>query len=74
MDDLNAYVLSKFPGQERVFHSADTTPNDTPDLQEQGELMYPVEYLNSINCSGMPLAKLALKVGCSVMVLRNLDP
>ena len=36
--------------------------------------MYPAEYLNSINCSGLPLAKLRLKVGCPVMVLRNLFP
>jgi len=36
--------------------------------------MYPVEYLNSINCSGLPLAKLALKVGCPIMVLWNINP
>ena len=35
--------------------------------------MYPVEYLNSINCSGLPLHKLQLKVGCPVMILRNLN-
>ena len=35
--------------------------------------LYPVEYLNSINCSGLPLAKLKLKVGCPVMILRNLN-
>jgi hypothetical protein len=36
--------------------------------------MYPAEYLNEINCSGLPLAKLQLKIGCPVMVLRNLYP
>ena len=36
--------------------------------------MYPTEYLNSINVSGLPLAKLALKEGCPVMVLQNLMP
>jgi ATP-dependent exoDNAse (exonuclease V) alpha subunit len=36
--------------------------------------MYPVEYLNSINCSGLPLHKLELKAGCPVMILRNLNP
>ena len=40
----------------------------------QGDLMYPVEDLNSINCCGLPLAKLKLKIGCSVMILRNLNP
>jgi PIF1-like helicase len=40
---------------------------------ENGELLYPSEYLNSINCPGLPLAHLALKVGCPVMVLQNLN-
>jgi hypothetical protein len=68
VDDLNHTVLQKFPGQERVFHSADSIANDGMD-----ELLYPTEYLNSLNCSGLPLAHLALKVGCPVMVLRNLN-
>jgi ATP-dependent exoDNAse (exonuclease V) alpha subunit len=34
----------------------------------------PVEYLNEINCTGLPLAKLEVKIGCPVMILRNLDP
>jgi ATP-dependent exoDNAse (exonuclease V) alpha subunit len=40
----------------------------------QAHREYPVEYLNSINCSGLPLHKLRLKVGCPVMILRNLNP
>ena len=70
VDDLNHHILSRFPGQERVFSSADKIPNEHG---ENGELLYPPEYLNSINCSGLPLAHLALKVGSPVMVLRNLD-
>jgi hypothetical protein len=42
--------------------------------EDGNELMYPTEYLNSINVSGLPLAKLALKEGCPVMILRNLNP
>ena len=68
VNDLNHHILHKFPGQERVFHSADSVAND-----ENDELLYPPEYLNSINCSGLPLAHLALKVGAPVMVLRNLN-
>jgi ATP-dependent exoDNAse (exonuclease V) alpha subunit len=74
VDELNTYILNKFPGEARVYHSADSLPNNTPEQQTEGELMYPVEYLNTINCSGLPLAQLALKVGCPVMVLRNLNP
>ena len=35
---------------------------------------YPAEYLNGLNASGLPLARLTLKPGCPLMVLRNLDP
>jgi hypothetical protein len=37
-------------------------------------LNYPVEYLNQINFSGFPLAKLEVKKGCPIMILKNLDP
>ncbi|CAG8440472.1 17890_t:CDS:2 [Cetraspora pellucida] len=33
--------------------------------------LYPVEYLNSLNPTGMPPSKLTLKVGCPVILLRN---
>ena len=36
--------------------------------------IYPVEFLNSLNVSGLPLACIALKPGCPLMLLRNLDP
>ena len=38
-----------------------------------GEFGYPVEYLNSINLSRMPLAKLKIKIGAPVMILQNID-
>ena len=72
VDALNKKILDSFPGQEKIYHSADSIKES-----KEGDAsahMYPVEYLNSINASGLPLAKLALKVGCPVMVLRNLNP
>ena len=36
--------------------------------------IYPVEFLNSLSVSGLPLACLALKLGCLLMLLHNLDP
>jgi len=70
VDSFNSMILNKFPGEVCLYHSADTTENPG----NQVTLMYPAEYLNSINVSGLPLSKLALKVGCTVMVLRNLNP
>ena len=36
--------------------------------------IYPIEFLNSLNASGLPLAHIALKPGCPLMLLHNLDP
>src|SRR5262245_5219950 len=63
-------MLNDFPGEEKIFHSADSIK----DANGGDVLMYPVEYLNDLNASGLPLSKLRLKIGCSVMVLQNLNP
>jgi len=72
VDDINEKMLSEFPGDMSDFLSADSVKSSNENAE--GELLYPVEYLNSINCSGLPLHKLQLKVGCPVMILRNLNP
>jgi len=68
---INAQVLNTFPGEERTYHSADWVASENED---DISTIYPVEFLNSINASGLPLAKLKLKIGCPVIVLRNLNP
>jgi len=72
VDDINQKILDLFPGEEVTCSSVDSVLNNNPDAG-QGELMYPIEYLNSINCSGLPLAHLKLKLGAPVMVLRNIN-
>ena len=67
VDELNQAILTQFPGEETIMHSADKVDGD------DGQL-YPTEFLNAINVSGLPLANLALKRGCPLMLLRNLDP
>ncbi len=42
-------------------------------LHPQDKYIFP-DVLNSIKVSGLPLAHLALKPGCPLMLLRNLDP
>ncbi|KNZ77848.1 hypothetical protein J132_03357, partial [Termitomyces sp. J132] len=51
--------------------SADSIISD--DGNPNGLGLYPMEYLNSLRASSLPLAKLALKIGVPVMLLRNLD-
>ncbi len=60
-----------FPGQEIVYWSTDKTIEEELD---DATTLCPVEFLQTFNASGLPCAKLALKVGCPLMLLHNLDP
>ena len=70
VDSINKDILRQFPGEVQTFLSADTIKNNNGEGGQE-VLMYPVEYLNTINCSSLLLHKLELKKGCPVMVLRN---
>ena len=70
--ELNKKILDSFPGDKKTYFSADSISTGEGN-GDQRDLMYPVEYLNTIQCSGLPLAKLTLKIGCPVMVLHNID-
>ena len=65
---LNNWLLDTFPGQERLYKSTNTNINDAE------AVVYPVEYLNSIELSGFPPHELRLKKGLPIMVLRNIAP
>ncbi len=65
IDSINTDILRQFPGEILTFLSADTIKNNNGE-GGQDVLMYPVEYLNLINCSGLPLHKLELKKGCPI--------
>lgn len=62
-----------FPGETVVSLAADklaTDDENDPSITNR----YPNEYLNSLDPSGLPPFKLELKVGCPIMLLRNLSP
>ena len=69
IEEINSEVLHRFPGQERILQSADYV-NSNDGIAES---LYPMEYLNSLRSNSLSLAKLALKIGVPVMLLRNLD-
>jgi ATP-dependent DNA helicase PIF1 len=61
-------VLNKLPGTTNVFKSCDSVRD------ESNRLAFPTEFLNGLSINGMPEHRLPLKLGCTVMLLRNLDP
>ena len=72
VDKINNYLVSKVPGEEKEYFSADSFAEDE---QQSGDLdmSYPVEYLNTLEFPGLPAHKLRLKVGVPVMLLRNVN-
>ncbi|KNZ81643.1 ATP-dependent DNA helicase PIF1 [Termitomyces sp. J132] len=71
VEDINSEVQQKCPGEEKILQSADSIISD--DGNPNGFRLYPMEYLNSLRATSLPLAKLGLRIGVPVMLLRNLD-
>ena len=67
VDEINNICLNKLPGEEIVLPSADSTVN--PD----DAVHYPVEYINTLQPSGMPAHKLTLKKKTVMVLLGNLN-
>jgi len=66
VDRLNAMMIERFPGEEKVYHSFDTIVDDPQNH-------FPIDFLNSITPNGLPPHELKLKINCPVILLRNLD-
>lgn len=67
-DEIINYITNKVPGESKLFRSLDTVVN------EEDSVHYPQEFLQSLNPSGLPPHNLELKVGVSIILLRNLSP
>ena len=72
MHNINEAILQQFnpvPNIEvHILRSVDSMS------EEDGmHYAYPAEFLQQLNSSGLPPALLCLKVGCPVILLRNLD-
>ena len=66
VDYINNAVMQMFPGDEVLYRGYDSVDEDAH--------LYPTEFLNSLLPSGFPPNKLTLKLGCPIMLLRNLEP
>ena len=62
-------MLDILEDEEVTYLSADSID----DANDEDRQNYPVEFLNEQAPSGMPLHKLPLKIGCLIMLLRNLN-
>ena len=69
VDELNEVCISKLSGTPKVFLGIDTAINESGYQDDS----VPKEYLNMINLSGLPRHSITIKIGCPIILLRNLD-
>lgn len=68
VNKMNYQILLKLPGKSIQYKSIDNV------IDEEHVVNYPIEFLNSLEPSGMPPHLLTLKIGSPLMILRNLNP
>ena len=69
---VNDYMVPLVPGREKEYFSSDTIAKSTAQ-HEAYDLLYPIEFLNSINGNNFPQHRIVLKQGIPIMLLRNLN-
>ena len=69
VDQFNENILQTLPGKGFTYQSADAVQ-----IGDDQGLCVTTEFLNKITLSGLPPHLLTVKVGCVMMLLRNLNP
>src|SRR5438105_2089438 len=72
IEEINNYMITLLPTPEREYFSSDSISKCT-DTPNDADILYPVEYLNTLNTNNFPPHRLKLKIGAPVMLLRNLN-
>jgi hypothetical protein len=73
VNDINDALLDRMNGDIKTFHSADEVIHE-PGADDNGCLPITPEFLRSINSTSLPPGELKIKVGCPLILLRNLSP
>jgi hypothetical protein len=70
--DINVRILTRLAGETRVYDAVDSISFNT--MEEGNRPDISIEFLRAQNPSGLSPARLELKIGISVICLRNLFP
>ncbi|GFS49323.1 ATP-dependent DNA helicase [Trichonephila clavipes] len=65
---INCSIQNQIPEEETTYKSIDTVVNQDESVH------YPIEFLNSLDLPGMPPHILSLKIGSTIILLRNINP
>nr|XP_023890090.1 uncharacterized protein LOC112002164 [Quercus suber] len=72
VEELNDYIVSSLNGEVHEYLSLDSICKASSNVPDQ-DLLYTVEFLNTLRFRGLPNHKLTLKIGLPVMLLRNMN-
>ncbi|KAK3189482.1 hypothetical protein Dsin_029043 [Dipteronia sinensis] len=72
-DQINSYVLNVIPGETTTYLSSNSICKASRKVFDQ-DMMFPVEFLNSLKFPGLPNHELHLKIGIPIILLRNINP
>ncbi|KEH27634.1 PIF1-like helicase [Medicago truncatula] len=72
VEHVNEYMMSLIPSEEKEYLNSDSVCRSGENSDVQSE-WFTTEFLNGIKSSGIPNHRLKLKVGCPVMLMRNMD-
>jgi hypothetical protein len=72
VEDINTYMVDLIPNFEKEYLSADSI-SKCIDTINDAHVLYPTEYLNTLNANNFPTHRLKLKFGVPIMLLRNLN-
>ena len=67
IQERNFQIINKLPGDLIVSYSIDSC------VEDDDKALYDEDFLNRINTSGLPPHRLALKKGCCIILIKNLD-
>ncbi|XP_058767624.1 uncharacterized protein LOC131641336 [Vicia villosa] len=72
VDDINQYITNLLPGEEKEYFSSDSIDKSDANSFDGYEHVTP-EFLNALKTSGLLNHSIRLKVGATIMLMRNLD-
>jgi len=72
VEEINNYMVDLIPNSEKEYFSADSI-SKCMDAINDAHILYPTEYLNTLNANNFPAHRLKLKIGVPIMLLRNLN-
>jgi ATP-dependent DNA helicase PIF1 len=68
--DINVRILTRLTGETRVYDTVDFISFNTMEKDSRPDIF--IEFLRAQNPSGLPPARLELKIGVLIICLRNL--